>query len=124
VGFPRVSNQKRYNDGYDMGQHYAACDYSNCDGSKHGYDAGCPTDKEHTYEFCQGYSLGYQSQWNSLADEVTSTQQSQAQALDGSSVHIDGSHNNVIIASRQTQEHSSSSSQSDSQHFDNPESYR
>ena len=49
-----VSDQKRYNDGYNAGQDYADCDYNNCDGSKHGYDTGCPTDKEHTYEFCQG----------------------------------------------------------------------
>jgi hypothetical protein len=121
--FAYVSAQKRYNDGYNAGQDNAACDYNNCDHSNHGYDAGCPTDKKHTYEFCQGYSLGYQSQWNSLADETTSTQQSQAQAQDGSNVHIDGSHNNVIIAPRQNQEQSSSSSESDSQHFDDTESH-
>src|SRR5215831_18149779 len=96
--FAYVSPQKRYDDGYNAGQDYAACDYNNCDHSNHRYDAGCPNDKKHTYEFCQGYSSGYQSRWNSLAGEVTSTQQSQAQAQDGSNIHIDGSHNNVIIA--------------------------
>ena len=121
--FAYVSSQKRYNDGYNAGQDYAECDYNNCDHSNHGYDTGCPTDKEHTYEFCQGYSLGYRSQWNSLAGEVTSTQQSQAQAQGGSNVHIDGSHNNVIIASRQNQEQSSTSSESEPQHFDDTGSY-
>jgi len=120
--FAHVSDQQRYNDGYNAGQDYAACDYNKCDNSAHGYDAGCPTDKKHTYEFCQGYSLGYQSRWNSLAGEATTTQQSQAQAQDGSDVHINGSRNNVIIAPRQSQEQSSSSSQSDSQNSDNTES--
>src|SRR5215813_12971021 len=79
TAFAHVTAQQRYNDGYNAGQDYAACDYNNCDNSAHGYDAGCPTDKKHTYEFCQGYSLGYQSKWNSLAGETTTTQQSQAQ---------------------------------------------
>ncbi len=58
-GFAHISDQKRYNDGYDPGQNYAACDYSNCDGSKHGHDRSCPNDKKHTYEFCNGYSLEF-----------------------------------------------------------------
>ena len=102
--FAHVFSQQRYNDGYDAGQNYAACDYSNCDGSNHGYDIECPNDKKHTYEFCHGYSLGYQSKWNSEASESTTQQQTQSQAQDGSSVHIDGSHNNVILAPRQNQE--------------------
>jgi len=120
--FAHVSSQQRYNDGYNAGQDYAACDYNKCDNSAHGYDTGCPTDKKHSYEFCHGYSLGYQSKWNSLAGETTTTQQSQAQAQDGSSVHIDGSRNNVIIAPRQSQEQSSSSSESESQNSDDDES--
>jgi hypothetical protein len=120
--FAHVSSQQRYNDGYNAGQDYAACDYNNCDNSAHGYDAGCPNDKKHTYEFCNGYSLGYTTKWNSLAGETTNTQQSQAQAQDGSNVHIDGDRNTLILAPRQSQEQSSSSSESDSQHFDNTES--
>ena len=95
TAFAHVTAQQRYNDGYNAGQDYAACDYNNCDNSVHGNDMGCPTDKKHTYEYCQGYSLGYQSQWNSLARETTTTHQSQAQAQDGSNVNIDGSHNNA-----------------------------
>ncbi|HEY7079194.1 MAG TPA: hypothetical protein VH500_05800 [Nitrososphaeraceae archaeon] len=117
--FAHVSFQQRYNDGYGAGQNYAACDYNNCDNSAHGYDTGCSTDKKHTYEYCQGYSLGYQTKWNSLAHESTTTQQSQAQAQDGFNVNIDGSHNNVVIAPRQVQVQSSSGSLSDSQYFDN-----
>lgn len=108
--FAYVSDQKRYNDGYDAGQNYAACDYSNCDGSNHGHDTSCPNDKKHTYEFCNGYSLGYSAKWNSLADETTTQQQTQSQAQGDSNVRVDGSHNNVVIAPRQTQEQASSSS--------------
>jgi hypothetical protein len=50
---------------------------------------------------------------------VTSTQQSQAQTQGGSSVHLDGDRNTVIIAPRQSQE--ASSSESNSQSFDNTE---
>ena len=106
---------ERYNDGYNAGQDYANCDYNNCDHSDHGYDTGCPNDKVHTNEFCEGYSLGYKTQWDSLAGG-TSTQQSQSQSQvqGGSNVRVDGSHNNVIIAPRQSEEQSSSSSVSDS----------
>jgi len=104
-----VSDQQRYNDGYDTGQDYAACDYTNCDHGNHGYDTGCPNDKKHTYVFCNGYSQGYSTKWNSLAGETT-TQQTQGQAQGDSSVRIDGSHNNVVIAPRQTQEQAASSS--------------
>src|SRR5215813_6830043 len=89
--FAHVSDQKRYSDGYDMGQNYAACDHSNCDGSNHGYDTGCPNDKKHTYEFCSGYSLGYKTKWHSLAEERATQQQTQSQAQGDSNVHIDGS---------------------------------
>jgi hypothetical protein len=82
--------------------------------SVHGYDTGCPNDKKHTYEFCQGYSLGYKAKRNSLAGETSVQQLSQSQAQGGSNVRVDGSHNNVIIAPRQSQEQSSSSSISDS----------
>jgi len=78
--FAHVSDQQRYNDGYNTGQEYAACDYSNCYHSNHGYDTGCPNGKKHTYEFCQGYSLGYKTRWNSLAGETSAQQQSQIQA--------------------------------------------
>ena len=64
--------------------------------------------KYHTNEYCDGYSLGYTSKWNSLAGG-TSTQQSQCQAQGGSNVRVDGSHNNIIIAPRQTQKQSSNS---------------
>ena len=87
----------------------------------HGYDTGCPNDKKHTYEFCQGYSLGYKAEWDSLAGETSSQQQqsqSQAQVQDGSNVRVAGSHNNVIIAPRQSQEQSSSSSESHSGNAD------
>jgi hypothetical protein len=107
--FAHVSDQKRYNDGYNAGQDYAACDYSNCDNGNHGYDKGCPNDKKHTYEFCNGYSLGYTTKWNSLADETTTQQQTQSQAQGDSNVRIDGSRNNVVIAPRQTQEQAASS---------------
>jgi hypothetical protein len=120
--FAHVSDQQRYSDGYSTGQNYADCDYNKCDNSAHGYDTGCPNDKKHTYEFCQGYSLGYQTKWNSLEGETTTTQQSQAQAQDGSNVHIDGDRNNVIIAPRQSQEQSSSNSESEPQNSDNTES--
>ena len=40
--FAHVSDQQRYNDGYNAGQDYAACDYNNCDQSAHGYDTGFP----------------------------------------------------------------------------------
>ena len=106
--FAHVSDQQRYNDGYNAGQNYAACDYNNCYHSDHGYDTGCPNDKVHTNEYCDGYSLGYTSKWNSLAGG-TSTQQSQCQAQGGSNVRVDGSHNNIIIAPRQTQKQSSNS---------------
>ena len=55
--FAHVSYQQRYNDGYNTGQDYAACDYNNCDRTNHGYDTGCPNDKGHTNEFCQGHHL-------------------------------------------------------------------
>ena len=102
--FAHVSDQQRYDDGYNAGRNYAACDYNNCDQSAHGYDTGCPNDKKHTYEFCQGYSLGYKAKWNSLTGETSVQQQSQsqAQAQGGSNVRVDGSHNNVIIAPRQS----------------------
>ena len=62
---------------------------------------GCPNDKKHTYEFCNGYSLGYATNWNSLAGEMTTTQQQvQSQAQGDSNVRIDGSHNNVVIEYR------------------------
>ena len=32
----------------------------------HGYDTGCPNDKKHAYEFCDGYLLAYKAKWNSL----------------------------------------------------------
>lgn len=112
-----VSYQQHYNDGYNAGQNYANCDYKNCDRSDHGYDTSCPNDKVHTNEFCQGYSLGYKPEWDSLAGG-TSTQESQSQAQGGSNVRVDGSHNNVIIATIQSQEQSSSSSVSDSGNAD------
>jgi len=112
--FAHVSSQQRYNDGYNAGQDYAACDYNNCDHSVHGYNAGCPNDKVHTYQYCNGYSLGYKTKWNSLAGEAPTQQQTQSQAQGGSSVRVDGSHNNVVIAPRQTQEQAASSSDSDS----------
>jgi hypothetical protein len=112
--FAHVSSQQRYNDGYNAGQDYAACDYNNCDHSVHGYNAGCPNDKVHTYQYCNGYSLGYKTKWNSLAGEAPTQQQTQSQAQGGSSVRVDGSHNNVVIAPWQTQEQSASSSDSDS----------
>jgi hypothetical protein len=112
--FAHVSSQQRYNDGYNAGQDYAACDYNNCDHSAHGYDTGCPNDKVHTYQYCNGYSLGYKTKWNSLAGETTMQQQTQSQAQGGSNVRVDGSHNNVVIAPRQTQEQAASSSDSDS----------
>ena len=112
--FAHISNQQRYNDGYNAGQNYAACDYNDCDHSNHGHDTGCPNDKKHTYEFCNGYSLGYSAKWNSLAGETTTLQQTQSQAQGDSNVRVDGSHNNVVIAPRQTQEQvASSSSDSD-----------
>ena len=106
--FAHVSYQQRYNDGYNAGQDYASCDYNNCDRSNHGYDTGCPNDKVHTSEFCRGYSLGYKTEWDSLAGR-TSTLQSQSQAQGGSNVRVDGSHNNVIIAPRQNELQSSNS---------------
>jgi len=109
-----VSDQQRYNDGYNAGQDYAACDYNNCDHSNHGHDTGRPNDKKHTYEFCNGYSLGYTTKWNSLAGETTSQQQTQSQTEEGSNVHVDGSHNNVVIEPRQTQDQAASSRDSDS----------
>jgi len=113
--FAHVSDQQRYNDGYNAGQNYAACDYNNCDHSAHGYDAGCPNDKVHTYQYCNGYSLGYNTKWNSLGGGGTiMQQQTQSQAQGGSNVRVDGSHNNVVIAPRQTQEQAASSSDSDS----------
>ena len=39
--------------------------------SAHGYDTGCPNYKKHTYEFCSGYSLGYNTKWNWLTGETT-----------------------------------------------------
>ena len=36
-----------------------------------GYDTGCTTDKKHTYEFCDEYSLGYKTKWNSLVRGAT-----------------------------------------------------
>ena len=50
---------------------------------------------------------------------MPSQQQSQAQTQGGSSVHIDGDRNTVIIAPRQSQE--SSNSESNSQGFDDTE---
>jgi hypothetical protein len=108
--FAHVSDQKRYNDGYDAGQNYAACDYSSCDSSNHGYDTGCPNDKKHTYEFCNGYSLGHTTKWNSLAGDTTTQLQTQSQTQGDSNVRIDGSHNNVVITPRQTQDQAASSS--------------
>jgi|SRR3954454_6576412 hypothetical protein len=70
----------------------------------------CPNDKKHTYEFCNGYSLGYANKWNSLAGETTTQLQTQSQAQSGSNVRIDGSHNNVVIEPRQTQDQAASSS--------------
>jgi hypothetical protein len=112
--FAHVSNQQRYNDGYNTGQDYAACDYTNCDHGNQGYDAGCPNDKKHTYEFCNGYSLGYKNKWSSLAGEMTTQQQTQSQVQEGSTVRIEGSHNNLVIEPRQSQEQAASSSNSDS----------
>ena len=117
--FAHVSDQQRYNDGYNAGQDYAACDYNDCEHDAHGYDMGCPNDKVHTYQYCDGYSLGYKTKWNSLAGETTKQEQTQSQAQSGSNVRVDGSHNNVIIAHRQNQEQSSSSSESDSESYDN-----
>src|SRR4051812_3794180 len=82
--FAHVSDQQRYNDGYSVGLDYAACDYNNCDHSAHGYDIDCPNDKKHIYEFCNGYSLGYTSKWNSLGGGTTMQQQTQSQAQSGS----------------------------------------
>jgi hypothetical protein len=112
--FAHVSSQQRYNDGFNAGQDYAACNYNNCDHSAHGYDMGCPNDKKHTYQYCDGYSLGYKTKWNSLGGGTTMQQQTQSQAQGGSSVRVDGSHNNVVIVPRQTQEQAASSSDSDS----------
>ena len=42
--------------------------------------------------------------WNSLAGETKQRQQTQSQAQGDSNVRVDGSHNNVVIAPRQTQE--------------------
>jgi hypothetical protein len=36
------------------GQDYADGDYNNCDRSDHGYDTGCPDDKVHAYDLCDG----------------------------------------------------------------------
>lgn len=80
---------------------------------EHWYDTGCPNYKVYTYELCQGYSLGYKTKWNSLTGETTTQQQSQAQAQGGSNVHVDGNHNNIIIAPKQTEKQSSSGSESD-----------
>ncbi len=107
--FAHVSSQQRYNDGNSTGHDYAACDYSNCDGNHHSYDTP-PNDKTHTYEFCNGYSLGYTTKWNSLVGETTPQQQTQSQAQGDSSVRIDGSRNTVVIAPRQTQDQAASSS--------------
>jgi hypothetical protein len=112
--FAHVSDRQCYNDGYNAGQDYAACDYENCDHSGHDYDTGCPNDKKHTYKYCDGYSLGYKTKWNSLAGETSTQEQSQTQAQGESNVRIDGSHNNVVIAPRQNQEQASSNSDSDS----------
>ena len=49
--------------------------------------------------------------WNSLAGETTTQQQTQSQAQGDSNVRVDGSHNNVVIAPRQTQEQAASSRQ-------------
>jgi hypothetical protein len=62
-------------------------------------------------EFRNGCSLGYTTKWNSLAGETTTQQQSQSQAQGSSNVRFDGSHNNVVIEPRQSQEESSSSSE-------------
>ena len=47
--------------------------------SAYAYAKGCPNDKKRTYEFCQGYSLGCKTTWNSLAGETSLQQQSQNQ---------------------------------------------
>ena len=87
----------------------------------HGYDTGCPNDKKHTYEFCQGYSLGYKAEWDSLAGETSSSNSSLKAKLKYKmdlNVRVAGSHNNEIIAPRQSQEQSSSSSESHSGNAD------
>lgn len=65
-------------------------------------------------EYCDGYSLAYKAESDSLAGETSSQQQSRSQVQGGSNVRVDGNHNNIIIAPRQSQEQSSSSSVSDS----------
>ncbi len=99
--FAHVSDQQRYNDGYNAGQDYAACDYNNCEHDAHGYDMGCPNDKVHTYQYCDGYSLGYKTKWNSLAGETTKQEQTQSQAQSGSSVRIDGSSAYAMLVRRE-----------------------
>ena len=96
-----VSDQQRYNDGYNAGQDYAACDYNDCEHDAHGYDMGCPNDKVHTYQYCDGYSLGYKTKWNSLAGETTKQEQTQSQAQSGSSVRIDGSSAYAMLVRRE-----------------------
>ena len=84
--------------------------------SAHGYDTGCPNYKKHTYEFCSGYSLGYNTKWNWLTGETTTQQQTQSQAQGGPNMRIDGSHINVVITTRRTEDQAaSSSSDSDSE---------
>ena len=47
--------------------------------SAHGYNTGCPNDKKHAYEFCDGYLLAYKAKWNSLDDDNYTAAKSQAQ---------------------------------------------
>lgn len=84
------------------GQDYADGDYNNCDRSDHGYDTGCPDDKVHTYDLCDGYSLGHKAEWNGL-DGETPTQEPQSQVQVGFNPHTDGSNNTISIAPKQNQ---------------------
>jgi hypothetical protein len=72
----------------------------------------------HTTEYCNGYSLGYKTRWDSLAGQTSPQQQSQSQAQGGSNVRVNGSNNKVIIAPRQTQQQSASNGESDSGNAD------
>ena len=57
---------------------------------------------------------GYMAKWNSLDGDNNTAAKTQAQG--DSTVRIDGSHNNVVITTRQTKEQAaSSSSDSDSE---------
>lgn len=52
----------------------------------------------------------FQTKWNSLTGEMTTQLQTQSQSQGDSNLHIDGSHNNVVIAPRQSQDQAASSS--------------